>query len=72
MDIYTEILYRLHTTKGLAWTTFRYIFEIKTSVLAPEVGVCTMIIYPRGAAQGAGHTRAAPGLAVAAHAIPSH
>jgi phage terminase large subunit-like protein len=39
MDIYTEILYRLLTTKGLAWTTFTPLLgmsEVVMSFLEPE------------------------------------
>jgi phage terminase large subunit-like protein len=39
MDIYTEILYRLLTTKGLAWTTFTPLLgmsEVVISFLEPE------------------------------------
>jgi hypothetical protein len=38
MDIYTEILYRLLTTKGLAWTTFTLlgISEVVMSFLEPQ------------------------------------
>jgi hypothetical protein len=38
-DIYTEILYRLLTTKGLAWTTFTPLLgmsEVVMSFLEPE------------------------------------
>jgi len=39
IDIYTEILYRLLTTKGLAWTTFTPLLgmsEVVMSFLEPE------------------------------------
>ena len=41
MDIYTEILYRLLTTKGLAWTTFTPLLgmsEVVMSFLEPSAG----------------------------------
>lgn len=39
MDVYVEILYRLLTTKGLAWTTFTPLLgmsEMVSSFLEPE------------------------------------